>query len=282
MLYPVKKEFALIGSSPSQSPSPLIHRELGKVKGIDVSYRLLSITGEALPALFESKLKQLDGFNVTMPHKTAIMPLLDDVSPRAARCGAVNTVGFFNGRSVGANTDCEGFVRAARAAHIAIDGSVMIAGCGGVARAFACECLDAGASVTLAVRESSTAKAQALQRELKDKTGRPVALTSLTEAAGAYDLLINATPMGMAPLLNASPFSPALVKQAEAVFDAVYYPLKTRLLQDAAAAGTAYVNGLPMLVWQAAAAEELWCATVYTEEEVSRVTALAEKELKAR
>lgn len=282
MIYQAQRQFALVGCPLGHSVSPLIHRALGKLRGVDIAYGLAETTAAALPKRFSEELVKLDGFNVTLPHKTNIIPLLDALSPRAALYGAVNTVYFSGACAIGANTDGEGFVRSAKTAHMAIDGSVLIAGCGGVARMFACECLSAGADVTLAVRESSMAKAKALQQELAEKINKEIAIADLAQVSSQYDLLINATPVGMQPHTAASPFDESLVADAGAVFDAVYHPLKTKLLQIAEAAGVPYLNGLPMLVWQAAAAEELWNGIVFTEQEVNDVITLAEKELKSR
>ncbi|MBQ9227703.1 MAG: shikimate dehydrogenase [Eubacterium sp.] len=278
----VKKHLALIGCPLGHSVSPLIHQALAAEKQLSLSYTLQEIPPAALAERFATGLSALDGFNVTIPHKTEIVPLLDSLSPRAALFGAVNTVRREEGRFVGYNTDCEGFLRSVKAAGIAIDGNVLITGCGGAARMFAFECLLAGAQVTLAVRDSSLTKAAALQQEIRDKLQKEIRLTALQSVDGAYDLIINATPVGMAPHTDACPLAAAAVKKAGAVFDAIYNPTETQLLKIAREAGIPGLNGLPMLVWQAAVAEELWNGVTFTEEEVARVTALAEKELKNR
>lgn len=279
MIYQTKRQFALVGCPLGHSLSQMIHRALGKQKGLDVAYQLAETTAAELPGRYAAELVKLDGFNVTLPHKTAIIPLLDSLSPRAALYGAVNTVCVSGNTTVGDNTDGEGFLRSVSAAGMAIDGRVLIAGCGGAARMFACECLAAGADVTLAVRESSLAKAATLQQELTEKLNGRVSVTTLSGVHGSYDLLINATPVGMQPLTADTPFDHVLVAAAGGVFDAVYNPLKTTLLQAAEAAGIPHLNGLPMLVWQAAASEALWNGVVFTEEEIDHVITLAEKEL---
>lgn len=282
MKYPEKKQLALIGYPLGHSVSPLIHRELGKIKGLETDYRLMEIPEEALAEQFSKTLAALDGLNVTLPYKTTIVPLMDSLSPRAALYGAVNTVVFSGGSAIGANTDGEGFLRSLKAAKRKLGGSVLIAGCGGAARMLACESLLAGADVTLAVRSQSRNKAVLLRDELCRKMGKTITIIDSGEANGSYDWLMNATPVGMTPQTAGSPFSESLVARAGAVFDAVYNPPETTLLQYAKAAGVPCLNGLPMLVWQAAAAEELWHGVVYTEDEVNRVIAIAEKELKTR
>lgn len=281
MIYQAQRQFALVGCPLGHSVSPLIHCALGKSKGLNLSYRLEETTPAVLPERYQKELVKLDGFNVTLPLKTAMVPLLDALTPRATLYGAVNTVFFSGKEAIGANTDAEGFLCSVETAHLAMDGRVLIAGCGGAARMFACECLSAGADVTLAVRESSRAKAEALRRELAEKLQKEPAVKALADVSGRYDLLINATPLGMYPQRAASPFEETLVAQAGGVFDAVYRPLKTALLQMAEAAGVPYLNGLPMLVWQAAAAEELWNGVAFSQREINEVITLAEKELKS-
>jgi len=275
----VSKEYALVGFPLRHSVSPFIHGRLFAIKGMDASYTLCEAEDGSLGEVWESTLQYLGGFNVTIPYKTAIIPYLDTLSSRAALFGAVNTVCFENGKAVGHNTDCEGSLRSLKAAGIPLAGEVLITGCGGVSRMFAFESALAGASVTLAVRESSLEKARRLRGEIRDKLSADARIVLLDEIDKPYDLLINGTPVGMYPHEDACPVSEDAVKRCGAVFDAIYNPLQTKLLQYADAADVPYVNGLPMLVWQAAVAEELWQGVHFGEEEIRQVIAQTEREL---
>jgi shikimate dehydrogenase len=123
-------------------------------KILEAKYELKEIAPENLAAEFEG-LKGLCGFNVTIPHKVNIIPLLDELDERAALFGAVNTVKVDeNGKTKGYNTDCSGFLNSLKMADIPLAGKVLLCGCGGVARMFAFEAILAGCDLTIAVREA--------------------------------------------------------------------------------------------------------------------------------
>ncbi len=275
----MKKHYALTGFPLGHSVSPLLHGLLMEAAEIDGTYRLLPAAPDELEKTYYETLHTLDGFNVTIPHKTNIIPLLDSLNERAALFGAVNTVCLRDGRATGYNTDCIGFLRSLQGAGIALAGKVLIAGCGGVSRMFAFESVLHGADVTLAVRAASMAKAQALQAEIKAKTEKAVRVVLLNEAAEGYDLIVNGTPVGMSPDTEACPLPEQTVKAAGAVFDAIYNPSETLLLRTAREAGIPCVNGLPMLVWQAAAAQEIWNGVSFTQQEIDAVLAAVQKEM---
>lgn len=277
-----KKQYALIGSPLGHSLSPLLHRLLMQKAGTDGEYGLLEVTADHLPSVYEATLKHLNGFNVTIPHKTNMIPLLDELDERAALFGAVNTVAVQNGRTKGYNTDCTGFLRSLEGAGIPLAGRVLVTGCGGVSRMFAFESVLHGAAVTLAVRGTSLDKAQRLQTEIAKKTGKAVDMILLDEVRGGYDLIINGTPVGMSPHIEECPLSEGAVKTSRAVFDAIYNPAETRLLQYAREAGLPRVNGLPMLVWQAAAAQEIWNGAHFEQQEMNGILAAVQKELEHR
>ncbi|MBR3148897.1 MAG: shikimate dehydrogenase, partial [Eubacterium sp.] len=159
-----RKEFALIGYPLGHSKSPEIHSKLFESAGIEGEYSCREIAPDKLEDAF-SELRELDGYNVTIPHKTAIIPYLDKLDKRAALFGAVNTVKNVKGKSVGYNTDCEGFLRALKGADIKLKGRVLILGSGGVSRMFAFESVLAGADVTIAARNA--ASALAIKKEIK-------------------------------------------------------------------------------------------------------------------
>lgn len=273
------KNFALIGYPLGHSLSPVIHRELFKIQGIEADYRLIEIAPELLAEKFEA-LKSNRGFNVTIPHKVNIIPLLDELNERAALFGAVNTVKVDeNGKTKGYNTDCSGFLNALKTANIPLSGKVLLCGSGGVARMFAFEAVLADCDLTIAVRENDVEAAKTIAAEISEKLGKSAKVILLGEAEGSYDLIINATPVGMFPNVDACIIGKDIIEQAGAVFDAVYNPAETQFIRYAKEAGIKYSNGLSMLVWQAAVAEEIWNGSRFTQEDVEPVIEITNKEL---
>lgn len=272
------ENFGLIGYPLGHSMSPFIHRELFAINGINAEYALKEIEPQRLADSLD-ELKLLRGFNVTIPHKTAIIPMLDALSQRAELFGAVNTVAVKNGRMIGYNTDCIGFLRSMEMADIKLDGSVLVCGSGGVSRMFAFESVLAGAQVTIAVRETGMDCAIRLQNEIADKLKKSVKVIAYDEVEGEYSVLINGTPVGMHPHCDASVLPKEKVKNCAAVFDAIYNPQETLLLKYAEECGAKYSNGLPMLVWQAVAAQEIWFGVEFTAQQVRDVINKTEREL---
>ena len=265
-----KKTFSLTGYPLGHSLSPVIHSELFELSGVEASYKLLEIEPERLEASFD-ELKKLSGFNVTIPHKTNIIPFLDELSEKARLFGAVNTVDNKNGRLIGYNTDCIGFLRALGGAEIELKGRVLICGCGGVSRMFAFESALAGCDITFAVRDESREKCKSLCAELSEKLKKESAVVSLENAGGGYDLIINGTPVGMFPKVDACPLKKETIISSKAVFDAIYNPEETALLRIAKQAGIKHLNGLSMLVWQAAAAQEIWNGVIFEKSEIEKI-----------
>jgi shikimate dehydrogenase len=203
------------------------------------------------------------GMNVTVPHKQAVMPLLDAVDERAARIGAVNTVVNQGGRLSGHNTDADGLVRALSDVGFALAGArVALVGAGGVARAAAFACAWAGvADLTILARRVEQAEGLAADvgPELAGRV-RGGTLDRRDAALRARDLIVNCTSVGM---LHSSaeaqtPLEAAAIGPDTLVYDLVYNPAVTPLLALARAQGARTLGGLPMLIYQGAAAFELW------------------------
>lgn len=273
------KKFGLIGYPLGHSMSPLIHKELFKLNNIEGDYSLNEIN----PDCFEEGIKELKdfcGYNVTIPHKTGIIPYLQELSERASLFGAVNTVEIKDGRLIGHNTDCHGFLRALEMAGIELGGKVLLCGSGGVSRMFAFESILAGAELTIAVRNDDVPMANQIKQEIADKLGKSCEVITLDEVDGKYDLLINGTPVGMYPSVNSCVLPREKVLSCKAVFDAVYNPLETMLIRYAKEGGLKYSNGLPMLVWQAAVAQEIWLGVSFTADQIKPVIEITERELK--
>lgn len=272
------KKFALTGYPLGHSMSPVIHKELFRLNNIDASYELAEIDPDDFENGFE-KMKEFDGFNVTIPHKIAVIQKLDGLAQRAELFGAVNTVKNDSGVLTGHNTDCYGFLRALDMAGISLEGDVLLCGSGGVSRMFAFESVLAGARLTMAVRDADIDAGEQIKREIKDKLNKDVRLITLDEVDGEWDVLINGTPVGMYPNCDACILPKEKVQKAKAVFDAVYNPLETKLISYAKECSAKYSNGLPMLVWQAAVAQEIWLDVSFSMEQIRDVIELTEKEL---
>ncbi len=270
--------FALIGYPLGHSLSPVIHRELFKIKNTNAEYDLKEIKPEELDENFKN-LKNLCGFNVTIPHKTKIIQNLDKLDSKAELFGSVNTVKCGD-IVTGYNTDCVGFLRSLDMANIELKGNVLVCGAGGVSRMFVFESVLKGCNVTVAVREKSLDSANKIKAEIKEKLNKDINVVKYDDIENEFDLIINGTPVGMYPNTNACVIKKEIVEKSKAVFDAIYNPEETLLLKYAKDAGIKYLNGLPMLVWQAAVAEEIWLDVNFTLDDIEKVIEIAKKELK--
>lgn len=266
----MQRKFTVIGHPLGHTMSPFIHDALFRLSGQPAAYGAADIPPADLAARY-AELRQLDGFNVTIPHKQTIIPLLDELDESAARYGAVNVVACGE-KAVGYNTDAYGFLKSLETAGIPLLGDVVLCGCGGVARTMAYEALLAGCRLTLAVRDSDLPAAGKLKEELEGAIpGAQIGIVPLSELAGTFDLLINATPVGMYPHADAMAVTEEQLAGCRHVFDAVYNPRKTLLLGTAQRLGIPAVGGMPMLVWQAVRAHEIWDGVEYDVRDIQQL-----------
>ncbi len=272
-------KYGLIGFPLGHSVSPFIHENLFKIKKLENEYKLYEIEQENFNNNVEKLLKELNGFNVTIPYKTDIIELLDDLDDKARLFGAVNTVSIKDGRACGFNTDCIGFLRALESTGIKLEGSVLLCGSGGVARMIAFECCLAKCELTIAVRESDIPFAKQIKKEIKEKLDEDVSVILLDDVINAYNIVINATPLGMHPNVNASVLKRETIARCGSAFDVVYNPQQTLFLQYAAEANMKNSGGLEMLIWQAAAAQEIWRDVNFTREDISSIKDKIQKEI---
>lgn len=271
--------YGLTGYPLGHSMSPVIHKELFKLSGFDATYGLIETAPENLEKAFNETLKGLRGFNVTIPHKIDIIKYLDELSPRAELFGAVNTVDVREDKIVGHNTDCSGFLSALEMADIELKGKVLLLGCGGVARMIAFETILADAELTLAVRSEDLDTANVLKNEIESKLNKSCDIILLSDCKPEYDLVINGTPVGMFPHVDACPVDKEIIQSANAVFDVIYNPQETVFIKYAKQAGVKYSGGLSMLVWQAAVAQEIWNGVKFSFEDIEKVIAVTQEEL---
>ena len=206
------------------------------------------------------------GVNVTVPHKEACLPLVDDLDPLVRRVGALNTILNDGGTLRGYNTDVEGFLRPLQDAYFEPRGcSALIAGAGGAARAVVVALAEAGAA-RIAVVNRTLERAERLVSDLGAavKPARLVAAPDTREswekAAAEAGLLVNCTSLGTAgtPEEDRSPMPSDLIRSQALVYDLVYQPAETRLIRDAREAGARTIGGLPMLIYQGAASFKVW------------------------
>lgn len=262
--------YAVLGYPLGHTMSPFIHEKLFAVHSVSAAYEKKELPPQELPQALPA-LRKLDGFNLTIPHKSAILPYLDELDGRAARYGAVNTVKCGE-RLTGYNTDYLGFLRTLEDAKISLAGSVLLCGAGGAAHMMAFEAASAGCSLTIAARPSGLPRARGLAEEIRQKIpGAAVGACTYDAIEGDFDLLLNATPAGMYPHPEAMPVNERTVRRCKAVFDAIYNPRETMLLRTARLNGSKCAYGMPMLVWQAAAAQEIWNGLPFTAGQVAPV-----------
>ena len=250
----------LFSGNAGHSLSPVMHNAAFQALGLDARYEALGVSEADLPDLVE-RLRKADvyGANVTIPHKLAVVPLLDALTPEAEMVGAVNTILNRDGTLTGHNTDIGGFARALadRGGYDAEGRDVLMLGAGGSARAVGLALLRAGA--TLGVANRTAARGEALARDL-ERFGDVAAVRpeDLDRAVLRASLVVNTTSVGhdiYAP--ERSPLPPGILPR-EMVVDIIYRPAQTPLLRAAVKAGLKTQNGLPMLVYQGAEAFTAW------------------------
>jgi 3-dehydroquinate dehydratase/shikimate dehydrogenase len=244
------KVYGVLGSDVTRSLSPVLHNRAFEARGIDAVY--VPLQAEALPPFLKSlPALGLSGFSVTTPYKMEILPHLDEVEETAALCGSVNTVVVTDGHLRGSTTDGHGVVAPLKR-RIDLKGrTVVVLGAGGAARAAALSLVGKGARVTILARDG--------RRSAEAAAAVGAASGTLPDAGHiAWDVLINATPLGSAAFLHQTPLPAERHRPRTVVLDMVYDPLETRFMQDAAAAGCTTIGGLEMLLAQAAVQFETW------------------------
>lgn len=240
-------KLCVIGDPVAHSLSPAIHTEFLRQRGLEGGYTAVTVRPEELAAFVDSARQgDYDGFNVTMPHKRAILPLLDAVEGDAAAMGAVNTVVARQGRLTGYNTDGGGFLRSLP--FPAKGKLVLLLGAGGAASAVCHAAVRTGAVVAVCCRHPE--KAAALP-------GAVYPWQTLPALAAECDVLVNATPLGMTGYEQFPDFR-FLDRCRGWVYDLVYQPRETALLAAAKEKGLATIGGLALLHAQAALAFELF------------------------
>lgn len=269
-------KYTLIGYPLGHSMSPWIHERLFALSNRKADYTLTEFPPEKLSEMIP-ELKKLKGFNITIPYKTDMLAYMNELHETAKRYSAVNCVAMTqDGRRYGYNTDCDGFLRSV--ADMPLNGKVLLIGCGGVGRMMATEAIIHGAELTIS--EPNQDRANALAEELRNHyQNANIRIAQASALDEAFDLIMNASPVGMYPKVNDCPVSDTIIEKCGAVFDVIYNPTETLLIKKAKTLGKKAVGGSAMLVWQAVRAHEIWDNDNYRVEDIQKLIADMEQEI---
>ncbi|MFS0595953.1 shikimate dehydrogenase [Peribacillus frigoritolerans] len=257
----MKKIYGVMGDPIAHSMSPDIHNDAFEKENIEAVYHHFHVTKEGLnDAVKGMKALGIEGFNITIPHKTSIIPFLDEVDELALAIGAVNTVVNKNGRFIGYNTDGKGFFKSL---CDEISGDIkakktLVIGAGGAARAIYFTLVKEGVKQVDIANRTKERAAQLVSDCPYDKVSKALSIIEAEESLSQYDLIIQTTSSGMSPELDHSPLKVDQLKAGAIVSDIIYNPLKTKLLREAGEKGAETQNGLGMFINQAALAFEIW------------------------
>lgn len=254
----------VFGQPVAENPTGVMQEAAFQAAGLNWRYITVEVPPERLgDAMTGLRAFGVRGVNLTIPHKVAVIPFLDELSREARIIGAVNTVRCDGGTLIGENTDGKGFLRGVRDdAQVDPKGKrAVLLGAGGAARAIATELLLAGVEDLLVVNRG-VERGERMVADLKRSTGGPVRFqpwTGVYRAPGGISLLVNATSIGLYPDADAMP--PVGLEGADAamlVADAVFNPAETRLLRYARERGLPVLDGLSMLVYQGVIGFKMW------------------------
>ena len=269
----MKRKYCILGETLKHTMSPPIHARLFELKNREFEYVIKEIKPEDLKDSAD-ELNAMAGYNITIPHKVAIIDCIDKLDKSAKRYNSVNCVDNKEGVLTGYNTDCDGFLETVRSMGADLSGEVLLIGCGGVGRMIAIESALAGASLNIAVLESDKPLAVQVEKEIKSMKNDAeinIVLNTEIDKSKTYDLLVNACPVGMYPKIENCPVPDEIIQKCKAVFDLIYNPSETKLMQKAKKMGKKAVGGMAMLVWQAVSAHRIWDGDEYTQNEVNDI-----------
>jgi shikimate dehydrogenase len=254
----------VIGNPVHHSLSPAIHNAAFRKMGLNFAYLAfpVEVIGDAMKGL--RALGNCRGFSVTIPHKLAAMPFLDEVDQTAQHIGAVNTIVVENGKLIGYNTDASGALRALREGGAALSGQrVLMLGSGGAARAIAFALAGDAQIAGLTILGVDEEERRRLVQDLRSRTSvvvedGPIQDDSLRSWIPHCRTVIHCTPVGMSPHVEETCVPAAMWRSDLTVMDIVYNPRRTRLLKEARAAGCRTIQGIEMFLCQAILQFELW------------------------
>ena len=250
-----QKKFGLIGHPVGHSLSAVMHNKVFRELSLPHTYEAFDILPENLKEFIETT--DLDGVNVTIPHKVEVMKLVDELDQSAKDIKAVNTIQL-NETKIGYNTDGFGFSQSLEEEGIILEEkNVLVVGAGGASRAILVSLANKKANVILTNRTKQ--KAEDLIKELNiDCKIIDYNPESLKQTLEETDIIVNTTSIGMHPNTEHSPIPKELLRPNHIIFDVVYNPLKTKLILDAEGIGCKTISGVNMLVHQGAQSLRIW------------------------
>ncbi|MDF1557005.1 MAG: shikimate dehydrogenase [ANME-2 cluster archaeon] len=254
----MKTIYAVFGDPVGHSLSPVMHNAAFEALGMDCEYHKFRVTKDDLKAAIHgAKAMGFGGLNLTIPLKEIALRLVEP-DPIAKAIGAVNTIEFSKGSIIGHNTDGIGAVHALRSSGVVIrDSNVLVLGAGGAARAVVYQLVQDGARVTIANR--TIERAEKLADNVSSLgTARGTGLEDLPGLVEQSHIIINTTSVGMHPDTGQTLITSDMMHSGQVIFDLVYNPLQTRLLEEAKKAGAITIDGVKMLVHQGARSFRIW------------------------
>jgi shikimate dehydrogenase len=257
------KFICIIGHPIEHSLSPLMHNALFQVLKLDYAYLAFDVHPNNLKAAFNGiRALNIEGANITIPHKQVSLKYMDELDPLVKEIGALNTVKNENGKLIGRNTDVLGARKSLDDANFDLKRkNVIVLGAGGAARAICYAIKEEIAELIIMNRTYN--KAKQLAMDLEKNSGINIKLFELNDPSivnlvQSADILINTTPIGMYPDVGRSPLPKQALSEHLNVFDVIYNPLETQLLKDASDKGCKTLGGIDMLINQGALAFEWW------------------------
>ena len=273
------EKYAILGYPLKHTMSPPIHKRLFELEGKTAEYEICELPPEELTVKADY-LNSLGGYNITIPFKVDIIKYLDELDESAKRYNSVNCVVNRDGKNIGFNTDCYGFLRSLEAENISLSGKVLQIGCGGVGRMMAIEAALHGADLTIvSLPEFIKGAEEAAAEAKKLAPNAKIKVITHDQISGEFDLLVNASPVGMFPKTEECPVTEEVVKSCKNVFEVIYNPDVTMLMKIAEKNGIKAVGGMAMLVWQAVVAHEIWSGAKYRDEDIAELISDMQKEL---
>jgi shikimate dehydrogenase len=253
----------IIGDPIEHTLSPVMHNAAFQALSLNYIYIPFKVTkAELSRAIYGIKALNIRGLNVTIPHKVAVTAILDELDFMAADIGAVNTILNENGKLKGYNTDASGFMRALTEQGIDPEHkNAVVLGAGGASRAVCFALAEKNAGITILNRTPE--KAEEIAEDISNTGIIQVKVAELNQAnlekvLKEADILVNTTSIGMTPNIDAASVSARLIRPEMIVYDIVYNPVHTRLLQEAEKAGARIIPGMEMLLWQGVQSFEIW------------------------
>ena len=248
------KRFAVIGDPIAHSLSPVLHQEIYRQLRVEAVYKKVYITPDKLSDFMTQN--ELDGFNVTIPHKTAVIPFLNELDESAEIIGAVNCIS----RGKGYNTDWGGFLKAMEFNDVELtEENCVILGAGGAARAVAYALIKTKVkSITIVNRTEE--KAVSLIQWIKSRSDIRVdsSLLEHVNTSAREHVIINCTPVGMWPDTESVPLDLKKINETQILVDTIYNPLETKWLKQGKEQGAKIVDGLDMFIAQGLASADIW------------------------